>query len=49
MKNAVIAMLLVLGVFVSASVFACDAGGHNKSKPGTSTPATPAPAPAPAK
>lgn len=46
MKNVLIAMWVVLGVSVSASVFACDAGGHSKSKPGTSTPATPAPAPA---
>lgn len=49
MKNAVIAVLLVLGVSVSGSVLACEAGGgHHKAQSGTSTQA-PAPAPAPAK
>jgi hypothetical protein len=48
MKNIVIAMLLVLGVSVSGSVFACDGSGHDKAKSGTSAPATPS-APAPVK
>jgi len=46
MKNVVIAMLLVFGVSVSGSVFACEGSNHNKTKSGTSAPATPAPAPA---
>lgn len=45
MKNVVIAMLLVFGVSVTGSVFACDGSSHDKSKAGTSAPATPAPAP----
>ena len=45
MKNVVIAMLLVFGVSVTGSVFACDGSSHDKSKAGTSTPAAPAPAP----
>jgi hypothetical protein len=49
MKNAVIAMLLVFGVSVSAGVFACEGSNHNKSKSGTSAPAAPAPAPSTAK
>lgn len=46
MRNIVIAMLLVFGVSVSGSVFACDGSSHGKAKSGTSAPATPAPAPA---
>jgi hypothetical protein len=50
MKNTVIAMLLVLGVAVSGSVFACDISDHDhKAKSDSSAPAAPAPAPAPAK
>jgi len=46
MKNVVIAMLLVFGVTVTGSVFACDGSKHDKSMSGTSAPAAPAPAPA---
>lgn len=45
MKQAVIAVLMVFGVSVSAGVFACDGSQHGKAKSGTSAPATPAPAP----
>ncbi len=47
MKHVVIAMLLVFGVGVSGSVFACKGSNHqHKAKAGTSAPAAPAPAPA---
>ncbi|OIR10670.1 hypothetical protein GALL_74400 [mine drainage metagenome] len=45
MKNVVVVMLLVFGVTVTGSVFACDGSKHDKSMSGTSAPATPAPAP----
>ena len=45
MMKSVIAMLVVFGVSVSGSVFACDGSEHGKVKSGTAAPATPAPAP----
>ncbi len=44
MKNAVIAMLLVFGVSVSASVFACDGSNHSQAKSSASKPVVTAPA-----
>jgi len=44
MKSVVIAVLLVFGVSVSGSVFACE-GSNHKAKSGTSAPASPTPAP----
>jgi hypothetical protein len=44
MKKTLIAVLVVLGVSVSAGVFACDGSGHGKMKSGTAAPAVPAPA-----
>ena len=46
MRSVVIAMLLVFGVSVSSSVFACEGSKNHKAKTSTSAPATPAPAPA---
>lgn len=45
MRSVVIAMLLVFGVSVSSSVFACEGSKSHKAKTGKSAPATPAPAP----
>jgi hypothetical protein len=45
MKNVAVALLLVFGVSVTGSVFACDGNKHGKTMSGTSTPATPTPAP----
>ncbi|ADE11628.1 hypothetical protein [Sideroxydans lithotrophicus] len=45
MKNIAIALLLVFGVSVTGSVFACDGNKHGKSMSGTSAPAAPTPAP----
>ncbi len=46
MKQLTIAVLLVFGVSVAGSVYACGGSTHGKGQSGTSTPATPAPAPA---
>jgi hypothetical protein len=46
MKKIAVALLLVFGVSVTGSVFACDGNKHGKSMSGTSAPAAPTPAPA---
>jgi hypothetical protein len=49
MKNTLVAILLVLGVSVWGSAFACDGSDKDKSMSGTSVPASPVPAPSTSK
>jgi len=45
MKNVLIAILMVFGVSMWGSAFACDGSNKDKTMSGTSVPASPVPAP----